>query len=120
MTPAADGESVVLVIQQDGYLHLSPETAQRFFPNDSLLVLKRDEELWLLPTRGPAAGGLMLKQRNLRGDRCVLISENLGFAMLEGTFEAHWDATMGALRTRLVSSSPSSPPMPQAEKGSPC
>lgn len=35
-----------------GYLLLEAEVAQRFFPQDGLVALLRDGELWLLPTRG--------------------------------------------------------------------
>ncbi len=53
----------------DGYLRLSKETSERFFPEHSLVALWREGDLYLLPTRGAAAGGLVLKQRNPSGDR---------------------------------------------------
>jgi hydrogenase maturation protease len=89
-----------------GYLVLEAHVAQTFFPNDTLLVMPRSRELWLLPTRGAAGGGLLLKQRNPSGDRSVLVSEvlgdQLGATVPVGRLPAFWDASQGALRVALV------------------
>lgn len=85
-----------------GYLVLRAEVARAFFPGDTVLALKRDRELWLLPTRGAAAGGLVLKQRNLDGDRAVLVREVLEDAPVIGARPAMWDARQGALRVALI------------------
>ena len=69
---------------------------------DTVLALKRDRELWLLPTRGAAAGGLVLKQRNLDGDRAVLVREVLEDAPVIGARPAMWDERQGALRVALI------------------
>jgi hypothetical protein len=84
-----------------GYLVLTHEVAQQFFPFDVLLAMPKGRELWLLPTRGAAAGGLILKQRNMSGDRCVLIREAINDAPLLGSLPAFWDASNGALRVAL-------------------
>ncbi len=86
-----------------GYLVLKAELARTFFPGDTLLALRRDRELWLLPTRGAAAGGLVLKQRNTAGDRAVLVREVLEDAPILGLRQAFWDERQGALRVALVS-----------------
>lgn len=88
-------------LSADGYLRLSRADAEEFFPEDTLLALWRDESLVLLPTRGAAAGGLMLKQRNLDGDRSLLISEVFEFAIPHGRFTAIWDDSIGGLRVNL-------------------
>ncbi|NJM07294.1 hydrogenase maturation protease [Candidatus Gracilibacteria bacterium] len=88
----------------NGYLHLPAELARERFPHDVLVALSRGDELWLLPTRGAAAGGLLLKQRNLRGDRSVLIWEVLPPATAPGLRPATWDAENGALRVVLANS----------------
>lgn len=88
-------------LSESGYLHLSAELAQRYFPNDLLVALVRGPELWLLPTRGAAAGGLLLKQRNLHGDRSVLIWEMLPAGTPAGRCLAFWDERSGALRVAL-------------------
>ncbi len=90
-----------LELSEDGYLRLPREDAEHFFPEDTLLALWRDEMLVLLPTRGAAAGGLMLKQRNLAGDRSLLISEVFDFEIPSGRFTANWDDSIGGLRVDL-------------------
>jgi len=88
-------------LSANGYLHIPAKLAQTHFPHDVLVALARDGELWLLPTRGAAAGGLLLKQRNLHGDRSVLIWELLPPATAPGPRPATWDAENGALRVAL-------------------
>ncbi|MCS7289101.1 MAG: hydrogenase maturation protease [Roseiflexus sp.] len=88
-------------LTEKGYLHLPVDLAQRYFPNDALVAMVRDGELWLLPTRGPAAGGLLLKQRNRQGDRSVLIRDVLPPDTSPGWRTAHWDDEHGALRVAL-------------------
>lgn len=90
-----------LEITDQGYLHLDAALAATYFPNDLLIALVRQPELWLLPTRGPEAGGLLLKQRNARGDRSVVIWEVLPPQTKPGLRPAFWDEQRGALRTLL-------------------
>lgn len=85
-----------------GYLVLDADLARTFFPGDTVLALRRDPELWLLPTRGAAAGGLVLKQRNAAGDRAVLVREVLEDAPITGPRRAYWDERQGALRVALI------------------
>ena len=94
--------SLVVELTADGYLRLSRDDADHFFPDNTLLALWRDEMLVLLPTRGAAAGGLLLKQRNLQGDRSLLISEVFAFEIPTGLFDAHWDDSIGGLRVPVV------------------
>ena len=94
-------ETLQLDLSEDGYLRITADDAEHFFPEDTLLALWRDEMLVLLPTRGAAAGGLMLKQRNLAGDRSLLISEVFEFRIPAGTFTARWDDSIGGLRVEL-------------------
>ncbi|WP_448541569.1 hydrogenase maturation protease [Roseiflexus sp.] len=88
-------------LTEKGYLHLPADLAQRYFPNDALVALVRADELWLLPTRGPAAGGLLLKQRNRQGDRSVLIWEVLSPDIRPGRLAARWDDERGMLRIAI-------------------
>jgi hypothetical protein len=88
-------------VTEKGYLHLPADLAQRYFPNDALVAMVRDGELWLLPTRGAAAGGLWLKQRNRHGDRSVLIWDMLPPGTLPGWRAAHWDDERGMVRVAL-------------------
>lgn len=92
-----------LELSYDGYLRISRSDALEFFPEDTLLALWRNETLHLLPTRGAAAGGLLLKQRNAAGDRSLLISEVFDFQIPSGRFLAYWDESIGGLRVDLDS-----------------
>lgn len=94
--------AVEALFTSHGYLVLSAETARTYFPADTILVLRRDRELWLIPTRGAAGGGMVLKQRNPRGDRAVLVREVLDDARIVGARAAFWDARQGLLRVALV------------------
>ncbi len=80
-------------ITAHGYLRMSAHTAGTFFPNDVLVAMVRDGQLVLLPTRGPAAGGLLLKQYNPAGDRCVLITEVMATSSEVGPQAGIWPAT---------------------------
>ena len=92
-------------ITPTGYLHLPADLAATYFPAD-VCVARIEEsalgrELVLLPLVGAAHGGLVLKQRNVAGDRSLLINEVLGFAQIRGRFEVSWDDSRGALRVHL-------------------
>ena len=88
-------------LTDQGYLHLPAALSQQHFPQDNLVALVKGQELWLLPTRGAAAGGLLLKQRNRQGDRTVLIWEVLPPQTPSGRRLAIWDEPQGALRIAL-------------------
>ncbi len=88
-------------ITADGYLRLSAAVAAHYFPEDVLVPLVKGRELWLLPLRGAAAGGLLLKQRNAQGDRAVIIWEALPPDTPPGWRPAFWDGANGALRVAL-------------------
>jgi hydrogenase maturation protease len=89
--------TVELQIDDEGYLRISKADAARFFPKNSFVPLWRNNQLHLLPTRGAAAGGLMLKQRNPQGDRSVLINEVFEFQYPVGIFQATWNEELGGL-----------------------
>jgi len=98
--PVRDREAVV-DFTSDGYLRLGSELARLRFPSDAAVALLRDEELVLIPLRGPQGGGLVLKQRNTAGDRSLLISEALRGREPTGRRHAVWDEAQGELRIRL-------------------
>ncbi|AOS95112.1 peptidase M52 (plasmid) [Mycobacterium intracellulare subsp. chimaera] len=85
----------------DGYLRLGAALSAAHFPANVAVGVVRDEQLWLLPLRGPRSGGLLLKQRNAAGDRAVLVREVLGDIIPTGVRRAHWDGAQGALRIPL-------------------
>ena len=84
-----------------GSLHLPASIARQYFAQDTLLVQVKGTEMWLLPTRGPASGGLFLKQHTPLGDRSVVIWEHLPTNFLPGSRPAFWDAANHALRVAL-------------------
>lgn len=86
-----------------GYLTVPAGLARTYFPHDVLIALPKGRELWLLPLRGAAAGGLLLKQRNPAGDRAVLLWEQLPANTPAGRWPAFWDASNGALRVAFNS-----------------
>lgn len=91
-----------VTVTADGYLHLDHDLARRRFPADVLVArMTPDESLELVPLQGIANGGLVLRQRNPRGDRTVLIHEVFGFASRPGTYAASWDPEDGCLRVSL-------------------
>jgi hypothetical protein len=87
-----------LEITSRGYLILPVEIAAKYYPEDACVAMIREDELWVLPIRSAAAGGLMLKQRNLEGDRSVLVWEALPDDHQSGNFPATWDPENGAMR----------------------
>ena len=86
---------------ENGYMHISADMAQTYFPQDVLVAIPKGRELWLFPIRGAAAGGLLLKQRNLKGDRSVVIWELLPPNMPPGPRPAFWDDRQKVLRVAL-------------------
>jgi hydrogenase maturation protease len=93
-------------ITQQGSLHLPVTVAREYFAQDTLLVQVKGLEMWLLPTRGAASGGLFLKQRTPEGDRSVVIWEHLPPGFAAGTRLAFWDAANHALRVALPAQAP--------------
>ncbi|RMD77318.1 MAG: hydrogenase maturation protease [Chloroflexi bacterium] len=91
-------ENWLLELTTHGYLHMPAVLAERYFPSGVLVAFLRDNEIWLAPLRGPAAGGLLLKQRNARGDRSVLLWEVLPPTTPPGYRRAVWDEEHGVLR----------------------
>lgn len=102
-------------LSEGGDLRLDAETAARHFPHDALVAGWREDEheLWLLPLVGPEGGGLLLKQRNLQGDRSALVAESLPAGWEPGPQRARWDDEHGALRVSLAGmSGPGDPTLP--------
>jgi hypothetical protein len=95
---------IKIEVTSSGYLHIPFDVAQQYFAQDTLIALIKGSELWLMPTRGAAGGGLLLKQRNALGDRSVLITEVLPQGSPFGSRLAFWDSERGALRVALQGS----------------
>lgn len=104
-----DPLTISIEIDDAGYLRISSRDAARFFPEDTVVPLRKKGRLYLLPTRGAAAGGMILKQRNLSGDRSLLVSEIFGFHPPSGRFVARWDQQLGGLEVQVPEGAGSSP-----------
>jgi hypothetical protein len=66
VTPAAT------VTLKRGGLYLSRSVYERYFAGlETIVLIRRERDLLLLPVRHAAAGGYLLKRRNGAGDRVV-------------------------------------------------
>lgn len=90
--------NAVCDLTADGNLRIPAAVAAQYFPHDVCVATQDGADLLLIPLRGPAHGGLLLKQRTRAGDRVLLVSEALGFAVNPGTYAACWEVDRGALR----------------------
>ena len=92
-------------LTNSGYLYLSADLASLRFPSDALVAKLDVSRLILWPTSGASAGGMILKQRNPAGDRCVLMSEVIPPEAIPGKKEAVWDEQRFQLSIELNSTS---------------
>ena len=90
-----------LEINGQGYLILPQSVSAQYFPEDVCVAIWREPELWVLPIHSSNAGGFLLKQRNAKGDRSVLIHEILPKNWQNGVHLAIWDAENMAMRIAL-------------------
>lgn len=97
----SDPDDLTVQFTNDGYLRLSAALSAAHFPAHVAVGAVRDDQLWLLPLRGPRNGGLLLKQRTPAGDRAVLVRELLDDVIPTGVRRASWDDDHGALRIPL-------------------
>ena len=55
-----------------GSLYLSRAVCDRYFPGlESVILMRRDDDLLVMPVTHAANGGYLLKRRNAAGDRVV-------------------------------------------------
>jgi hypothetical protein len=100
MTPAC-------VVVKRGSVYLTRETCERYFPGlESVILLRRDNDLVIMPVRHAAGGGHILKLRNSAGDRVVNAADFFRQNGLEDTVELHlqafWCAKQAGLEARGV------------------
>ncbi|MBY0467974.1 MAG: hypothetical protein K2Q07_03235 [Burkholderiaceae bacterium] len=87
----------------DGRIVLPRTTCERYLAGaGSAALVERDAEVYLVPLTGPIAGGMLLKQRNLEGDRVLMATDflsarGLGRFSAEREFSVRWVAEAGAL-----------------------
>jgi hypothetical protein len=74
-----------------GSIYLDSALCAAYFSDTAALAaIVRDGHAYLLPLRGPAAGGLLLKVRNARGDRVVHADEFLLTLGIAGSAPERW------------------------------
>ncbi len=88
-------------ITENGYLYIPVEIARQYFTTDAVIVVLRGKDLLVMPVKYVGAGGLILKYRNAKGDRSVLISEFLPDDVDYGPRNVKWDEEALALRIPL-------------------
>ena len=91
-----------------GSIQLNAACYERYFGGTQGIILLYEAErrrLWVLPVRSARAGGFLLKQVNLRGDRAAATH---GFFRdhdipedLEAAFTPRWDTTRQGLALEL-------------------
>lgn len=104
-TPLA-AESSIYVHAETGNLYLDAETCARCFPGiQTIGMVVRDDQLWILPVHSPVSGGMLLKVRNARGDRVIHATEFLaGHGLMSdgsGACKAEWDASDQVLKVDI-------------------
>ena len=87
-----------------GQIYLDAEVVARCYPDiEAVALIERDGAAWIVPVRG--GGGLILKQRNARGDRVVQALEFLRQRDFDRDEPRHvrarWDADWAALVIEL-------------------
>ena len=61
---------------RNGNIYIDASMSQRYFPNlHHIVLLKRDNQILILPVHHEGGGGLLLKIRNTRGDRVIHAQE---------------------------------------------
>ena len=86
-----------------GNLYLTREICDTYLPGvASVALLARDGDVLIVPLIQLSAGGLLLKQRNARGDRVIHAQEFFRNAGLPEEFEprtmpVHWSRDSAAL-----------------------
>ncbi len=98
-----DTDSVQVELRR-GSIRLSKAVYDRFFGGrEGVLLLERDGRICLVPVE-QVDGGLLVKQRNLHGDRVIHAQEflaNRGHSLDAVAVAVSWDPQLGALAFRL-------------------
>ncbi len=97
---ASTGSSVVLT---RGSLYLSCALYEKYFAGlDAVILLNRDDHLYIMPVRNTSGGGYLLKLRNSSGDRVIIAPDFFREHGLddfqERDIDVSWDQDMAALK----------------------
>ena len=103
----AEPHASATIVLRRGSLDLSAQTSARYFSGlASVILLRRCDDLWIMPVRHAAGGGYLLKIRNAAGDRVVNAAD---FFRQHGVNEEEervlgvaWCSELAGLRARSV------------------
>ena len=108
---SAEPRRIIFRLHRDHlYLHAAAYVAQ-MADFRTVALLRKDDDLHVMPLIGPDAGGYLIKQINARGDRAIHAAD---FFRLNGVDDAReiycegeWSAGMGGyVLSRLFAPSP--------------
>lgn len=91
---------------RNGNLYLNASLYERYFPAlHSVMLMKRDYTLFILPVMNAGAGGLLLKIRNAQGDRVIHAQEFFRVHGLDEQFDqmlsVSWDEESASLVVQM-------------------
>lgn len=85
----------------DGHLRVPAAVVDQYFRWEHTRLQMEEGTLFLLPSTAEAPDALLLKRRNLAGDRSVMLAEFLRYDPPVGEKEACWDSQLRHLRIDL-------------------
>jgi len=93
---------------RNGSLYLDLELYQTYFKGlESVILLRQNGKILILPVMHPGGGGTLIKIRNARGDRVIHAQEffrDHGFdEFVDQVLSARWNAGMAALEIEIPS-----------------
>ena len=101
-TPEPAKTSAFVVVKR-GSVYLSREICESYFQNlETVILLRRDNDLLIMPVSHVAAGGYLLKLRNGAGDRVVNAADFFRLNGVDDAVELHLLAFWCAERAGLV------------------
>lgn len=93
--------SYTVEFMPDGHLRIPAQVVNEHFRWGHTRLQIADDSITLLPCSPEAYDALLLKQRNLAGDRSVMLAEFLGYNVPTGVKDAVWDAQLRQLKIKL-------------------
>ncbi|HFD10969.1 MAG TPA: hypothetical protein ENJ32_00660 [Crenotrichaceae bacterium] len=97
--PSAPCSSVQI---RNGNLYLDAATYQTFFNGiESVILVNRQQKLYIMPVMNPGGGGLLIKIINSKGDRVIHAREFFCDQQVDESLNlmlpAYWNTEMAAL-----------------------
>lgn len=94
---------------RNGNFYLNASLYEQYFPKlHSVILMKKDRTLLILPVVNTGAGGLLLKIRNSQGDRVIHAQEFCRVYGIDEHFDqkvsVFWDEKSAGLRIQMPSS----------------